>query len=120
MHVRTSPTVIFSVVGYLTIFLQLSNKNAILRNYLLQTYQQNCNGLVYLTSNFPEFSRHSIMSKLNWRVENERYKIYSPNLRLKQSNKSLSAVMASVKYQSAWVFQFTRPLQIIFNLKLSL
>jgi hypothetical protein len=26
---------------------------------------------------FPEFSRHSIMSKLNWRVVNERYKIYS-------------------------------------------
>ena len=26
---------------------------------------------------FPEFSRHSIMSKLNWRVMYERYKIYS-------------------------------------------
>ena len=26
---------------------------------------------------FPEFSRHLIMSKLNWRVVNERYKIYS-------------------------------------------
>lgn len=29
------------------------------------------------TMDFPEFSRHSIMSKLNWRVVNERYKIYS-------------------------------------------